>query len=35
VPVMDMVIHPRENDLVMATFGRAIYVLEGVFQNYR
>ncbi len=30
VPVMDMVIHPREHDLVMATFGRAIYVLDDI-----
>lgn len=30
VPVMDMMIHPREHDLVMATFGRAIYVLDDV-----
>ncbi len=30
VPVMDMVIHPREHDLVLATFGRAIYVLDDI-----
>ncbi|MFZ6011861.1 MAG: VPS10 domain-containing protein [Bacteroidota bacterium] len=30
VPVMDMVIHPREHDLVIGTFGRAIYVLDDV-----
>jgi photosystem II stability/assembly factor-like uncharacterized protein len=30
VAVMDMVIHPRENDLVLGTHGRAIYVLDDV-----
>jgi hypothetical protein len=30
VPVMDLVIHPREYDLVMGTFGRAIYVLDDI-----
>jgi photosystem II stability/assembly factor-like uncharacterized protein len=30
VPVMDMVIHPREHDLVIGTFGRAIYVLDDI-----
>lgn len=30
VPVMDMVIHPREHDLVLGTFGRAIYVLDDI-----
>lgn len=30
VPVMDMVIHPREHDLVMGTFGRAIYILDDI-----
>lgn len=30
VPVMDLVIHPREHDLAMATFGRALYVLDDV-----
>ncbi|HWA36114.1 MAG TPA: hypothetical protein VG737_18360 [Cyclobacteriaceae bacterium] len=30
VPVMDLVIHPREYDLVIGTFGRAIYVLDDV-----
>jgi photosystem II stability/assembly factor-like uncharacterized protein len=30
VPVMDLVIHPREHDLVMGTFGRAIYVLDDI-----
>lgn len=28
VSVMDMRIHPRENDLVMGTFGRSIYILD-------
>ena len=28
VPVRDMVIHPREGDLVLGTFGRAAYVIE-------
>ena len=28
VPVMDMEIHPREQDLVIGTFGRAAYVLD-------
>jgi photosystem II stability/assembly factor-like uncharacterized protein len=30
VPVMDLVIHPREHDLVIGTFGRAIYVLDDI-----
>jgi hypothetical protein len=30
VPVIDMVIHPREHDLVIGTFGRAIYVLDDI-----
>jgi hypothetical protein len=30
VPTMDMVIHPREHDLVIGTFGRAIYVLDDI-----
>jgi photosystem II stability/assembly factor-like uncharacterized protein len=30
VPVDDLVIHPRENDLVVGTHGRAIYVLDEV-----
>ena len=30
VPVDDLVIHPRDNDLVVATHGRAIYVLDDV-----
>ena len=30
VPVKDMVIHPRENDLVIGTFGRALWVLDDI-----
>ncbi len=30
VPVMDLVIHPRENDLVIGTFGRAVWVLDDI-----
>lgn len=30
VPTADLVIHPRENDLVIGTFGRAIYVLDDI-----
>ena len=30
VPVMDLVIHPREHDLVIGTFGRAIWVLDDI-----
>lgn len=30
VPTIDMVIHPREHDLVIATFGRALYVLDDI-----
>ncbi len=30
VPVDDLVIHPRDGDLVVATHGRAIYVLDDV-----
>lgn len=30
VPTMDMVIHPREHDLAIATFGRAFYVLDDI-----
>jgi photosystem II stability/assembly factor-like uncharacterized protein len=30
VPVMDLVIHPREFDLVIGTFGRAIWVLDDI-----
>ena len=30
VPVMDLVIHPREHDLVIGTYGRAAYVLDDI-----
>lgn len=30
VPTADLVIHPRESDLVIGTFGRAIYVLDDI-----
>jgi photosystem II stability/assembly factor-like uncharacterized protein len=30
VPVYDLVIHPRENDLLIATHGRGIYVLDNI-----
>jgi photosystem II stability/assembly factor-like uncharacterized protein len=30
VPTMDIVIHPREHDLVLGTFGRAFYVLDDI-----
>ncbi len=30
VPVDDLLIHPRENDLVVGTHGRAIYILDDV-----
>jgi photosystem II stability/assembly factor-like uncharacterized protein len=30
VPVDDLVIHPRDNDLVVGTHGRAIYILDDV-----
>ncbi|MEZ4974894.1 MAG: hypothetical protein R2820_16425 [Cyclobacteriaceae bacterium] len=30
VPSMDLVIHPREHDLVVGTFGRAVYVLDDI-----
>lgn len=30
VPTMDMVIHPREHDLVVGTFGRGVYVLDDI-----
>src|SRR5207245_5563320 len=30
IPVRDMVIHPRDNDLVIATFGRGFYVLDDI-----
>ena len=30
VSTMDMVIHPREYDLVIGTFGRAVYILDDI-----
>ena len=30
VPTMDMVIHPREHDLTIGTFGRSFYVLDDI-----
>ncbi len=30
VPVADLAIHPRDHDLVIATFGRGLYVLDDV-----
>ncbi|CAN0459571.1 unnamed protein product, partial [Laminaria digitata] len=30
VPTMDLVIHPREHDLVIGTFGRAAWVLDDI-----
>jgi len=30
VSTMDLTIHPRENDLIIATFGRAMYVLDDI-----
>ncbi|HEX6898442.1 MAG TPA: hypothetical protein VF789_01965 [Thermoanaerobaculia bacterium] len=30
VPVMDLVIHPRDHDLVIATHGRALYVIDDI-----
>ncbi|GAB5466310.1 MAG: hypothetical protein Kapaf2KO_17460 [Candidatus Kapaibacteriales bacterium] len=30
VPTMDMKIHPRENDLVVGTFGRSVWVLDDI-----
>ena len=30
VPTMDLVIHPREHDLVIGTFGRSIFVLDDI-----
>src|SRR5258708_35077815 len=28
VPVVDIAIHPRDNDLVLATLGRSIWILD-------
>ncbi|TAH18583.1 MAG: hypothetical protein EAZ08_11145 [Cytophagales bacterium] len=30
VPTADLVIHPREHDLVIGTFGRALYVIDDI-----
>ena len=30
VPTMDLVIHPREHDLVIGTFGRAFYIMDDI-----
>jgi hypothetical protein len=30
VPTMDLVIHPRDHDLAISTFGRAIYILDDI-----
>ena len=30
LPVFDVAVHPRDNDLIMATYGRGIYVLDDV-----
>ena len=30
VPVMDMLIHPREHDLVLGTHGRGIYIIDDI-----
>jgi hypothetical protein len=30
VATQDLKIHPRENDLIIGTFGRAIYVLDNI-----
>ncbi|HEY9421754.1 MAG TPA: hypothetical protein VIW92_10090, partial [Thermoanaerobaculia bacterium] len=30
VPVMDLVIHPRDHDLVIGTHGRAVYVIDDI-----
>ena len=30
VPVYDMVVHPRDNDLVLATHGRGVWILDNV-----
>ncbi len=30
VPTMDLVIHPREHDLVIGTYGRAAYVMDDI-----
>ncbi len=30
VPTMDLLIHPREHDLVIGTYGRSIYILDDI-----
>ena len=30
VPTMDLAIHPREHDLIIGTFGRAIWILDDI-----
>ena len=30
LPVFDLTVHPRDNDLIIATYGRGIYVLDDV-----
>ncbi len=30
VPTMDMIIHPREHDLIIGTYGRAAYVMDDI-----
>jgi photosystem II stability/assembly factor-like uncharacterized protein len=30
VSTMDMVVHPRESDLVIGTFGRSVYILDNI-----
>jgi len=30
VPVRDMVIHPRDNDLIIGTHGRSVYILDDI-----
>ena len=30
VPIYDMKIHPRENDLVLATFGRSLWIMDNI-----
>jgi photosystem II stability/assembly factor-like uncharacterized protein len=30
VSTMDMKIHPRENDLIIATFGRSVYIIDDI-----
>lgn len=29
-PVRDLAVHPRENDLIIATYGRSIYILDDI-----